>query len=216
MNSAPILYSFRRCPYAMRARMAVLVSGVVVHLREVVLRDKPAELLAVSAKATVPVLVLPNGQVIDESIDIMHWALAQNDPFGWLKDDDNRLILTNDGPFKSALDRYKYPHRYASVDHSLERQKGLDWLLTLNKILSKQQWLTRDTCALSDIAIFPFVRQFAATDRAWFEAQNLDHVRIWLDRLTGAELFETAMTRFAAWKNGDPPTLFHQDQFLSH
>jgi glutathione S-transferase len=112
MSELAVLYCFRRCPYAMRARMAIAVSGVEVEHREIMLRDKPAEMLAASPKGTVPVLVLPDGAVIDESLDIMRWALSQNDPDGWLGRIDDGLIAENDGPFKAALDRYKYPHRY--------------------------------------------------------------------------------------------------------
>ncbi len=119
MSALPILYSFRRCPYAMRARMALWVAGIVVELREVKLAAKPAELIAASPKATVPVLVLEDGRVIDESLEIMRWALAQNDPESWLAGDEPELIAANDGPFKHHLDRAKYPTRYAAdgIDH---------------------------------------------------------------------------------------------------
>ena len=115
MAALPVLYSFRRCPYAMRARMAVAVSGAEVELREVVLRDKPPEMLEASPKGTVPVLLLPDGNVLEESLDIMRWALGRNDPENWLAHVDADLIAANDGPFKQALDRYKYPHRYDSA-----------------------------------------------------------------------------------------------------
>ncbi len=117
-GEVPILYSFRRCPYAMRARMAIAASGQTCALREVVLRNKPPEMIAVSPKGTVPVLVLPDERVIEESLEIMHWALGRNDPQGWLaplnddRDALDAMIAENDGPFKDALDRYKYPTRY--------------------------------------------------------------------------------------------------------
>ena len=125
MTTLPILYSFRRCPYAMRARMAVAVSGVHVELREVVLRDKPPEMLEASPKGTVPVLVLPDGGVLEQSLDIMRWALAHSDPKDWLTHDDQNLVLATDGPFKEALDRYKYPHRYDLTDGSAHRDAAL-------------------------------------------------------------------------------------------
>jgi glutathione S-transferase len=216
VTDLPILYSFRRCPYAMRARLAVLISGTAVELREVKLRDKPTQLLDVSPKATVPVLVLPSGRVIDESLDIMHWALAQNDPFNWLSGEDNILITSNDGPFKMALDRYKYPHRFGLTESISDRTKGLEWLTRLDDRLLKNTWLVGEVCTVSDIAIFPFVRQFVATDREWFATQTLVHLDDWLNRLTESDLFCAAMTRYAPWKLGDAPILFHQDQFLGH
>jgi glutathione S-transferase len=216
VTDLPILYSFRRCPYAMRARMAVLISGIAVELREVKLRDKPSQLLEISSKATVPVLVLPTGRVIDESMDIMHWALAQNDPFDWLSGEDKTLIKINDGPFKMALDRYKYPQRFALQDSISDRTKGLEWLAQLDKQLFKSPWLVGQACSLSDIALFPFVRQFAATDEEWFATQTLVNLKDWLNRLTGSDLFNAVMTRYEPWKLGDAPILFHQDQFLCH
>jgi glutathione S-transferase len=216
MTDLPILYSFRRCPYAMRARMAVLISGTAMELREVKLSDKPSQLLDVSPKATVPVLVLPTGRVIDESLDIMHWALAQNDPFAWLSGKDQTLIESNDGPFKMALDRYKYPHRFGLTEPVSDRAKGLAWLTQLNEMLMKRPWLVGEVCTVPDIAIFPFVRQFAATDREWFAQQSLVNLKDWLNRLTESDLFHAAMTRYAPWKAGDAPTLFHQDQFFRH
>lgn len=202
MNDRPILYSFRRCPYAMRARMAVAVSGIGVELREVVLRDKPPELLAASAKGTVPVLVLPDGHVIDESLDVMRWALKQNDPDDWLAGEDTALIATNDGPFKHALDRYKYPHRYALDDNTPFRNAGLAWLIELEQRLGNTPYLTGEQLRMTDIALMPFVRQFAATDRAWFEAQAIPQVQLWLTRLINQPLFEAIMRRYPQWHEG--------------
>ena len=201
-----VLYSFRRCPYAMRARMAVLVSGVAVELREVVLRDKPAAMLAASPKGTVPVLVLPDGRVIDESFAIMSWALEQSDPEDWLAGYDAVLIAVNDGPFKHHLDRYKYPERHGSepLEH---RSAGMVFLSDLERRLTRHGNLCRETSALTDIAIFPFVRQFAAVDRAWFDAQPLPRLREWLARHTGSALFEAAMVRLKPWALNDPPQM---------
>jgi glutathione S-transferase len=208
MADLPILYSFRRCPYAMRARMAIAVSGVKVELREIVLRDKPPEMLLASPKATVPVLVLPNGDVIDESLDVMHWALAQNDPERLLSRVDTDLIATNDGPFKAALDRYKYPHRYELPDGIEHRQKGVAFLTELEARLSQNAYLSGDTAGFTDIAIFPFIRQFAATDQAWFGAQPFNALQNWLIKLIDSQLFERIMIRYPRWHANDPVIVF--------
>lgn len=192
----------------MRARMAIAASGVTVELREVVLRDKPAEMLAASPKATVPVLVLPDGDVIDESLDVMRWALAQNDPENWLAHVDNALIATNDGPFKHALDRYKYPHRYALPDGVEYRDEALDHLARLNGILIDRSFLGGERRGFTDIALVPFVRQFAATDPDWFDAQPLPALQNWRAGLLQSELFVHIMTRYPQWKSGGVPTLF--------
>jgi glutathione S-transferase len=207
MTNPPILYSFRRCPYAMRARMALLVSGQAVEIREVVLRNKPAELIAASPKATVPVLVLGNGDVIDQSLDIMRWALRRNDPEGWLDGDDQVLIADNDGPFKHHLDRYKYPERHGS-DLLVHREAALLILSGLEERLNGRTNLYRDSRTLTDMAIFPFVRQFAATDRDWFDAQALPRLREWLTRHENSPLFETAMVRLEPWQVGNAPVCF--------
>ena len=193
----PVLYTFRRCPYAMRARMAIAVSGVEIELREVLLRDKPAEMLAVSPKGTVPVLVLPGGEVIDESLDIMRWALERNDPEGWLAHVDAELIAANDGPFKTALDRYKYPHLYGLANGLEYRSEGARYLSALDTRLQIDAYLCGATVGFTDIAIFPFVRQFAATDRAWFDAQDWLALGDWLTGLVGSELFELVMRKGA-------------------
>ncbi|MEG3143195.1 glutathione S-transferase [Sphingomonas sp. RT2P30] len=205
-DTVPILYSFRRCPYAMRARMALLAAGVTVELREIVLRSKPAAMLAASPKATVPVLVLADGSVIDESLAIMRWALARNDPEGWRAGDDAALIAGFDGAFKQHLDRYKYPERHAA-EPVAHRDAGLALLETLEGRLAVHANLSRDTPALSDIAIMPFVRQFAAVDRVWFDAQPVPHVRAWLARHVASPLFDRAMLRVAAWHPGDAPVM---------
>ncbi len=207
MSTPPILYSFRRCPYAMRARMAVVVSGIQVELREVVLRDKPPELVEASPKATVPVLALPDSIVIDESLNIMRWALGQNDPQDWLAGDDADLIAQNDGPFKAALDRYKYPHRFELENGIAQRDTGLVFLNQLNAILQTSSFLKNDSPTLADIAIFPFVRQFAATDRAWFDAQPLTGLQRWLSDLIASDLFAHIMHRYPRWRTGDAPTI---------
>ncbi|MBD2841388.1 glutathione S-transferase [Erythrobacter rubeus] len=211
MSDLPILYSFRRCPYAMRARMALWIASITVELREVKLADKPPELAETSPKATVPVLALPDGEVVDESIAVMRWALAKSDPEGWLSGDDKKLIERNDGPFKHHLDRYKYPNRYedepdhGQIDH---RGEGLAILQDLDARLTDQPQLCGETRTLADIALFPFIRQFANTDRAWFDAQDIPHLQNWLEGHLSSDLFQAVMPKFTPWKAGDDPIAF--------
>ncbi len=205
--SLPVLYSFRRCPYAMRARLALLASGTSCELREVKLSAKPAALRDVSPKATVPVLVLPDGEVIEESIDIMRWSLGRSDPRGWLQRDDAGLIAVNDGAFKHALDRYKYPDRHDG-DALKHRAAGLEFLLELDRRMSLQGQLCGAQPGLADMAILPFARQFAAVDHDWFEAQPLPHVQGWLADHLASELFAAIMIRTRPWQEGDAPVLF--------
>ena len=206
MALSPILYSFRRCPYAMRARLALLASGIAFEIREVKLSAKPAEMLLASPKATVPVLLLPDGRVVDESLDAMRWALKANDPLGWLSSDDPELIARNDGPFKHNLDRYKYPQRHGSnlAEH---RQKGLRHLADLDARLAIQANLVTQKPGLIDAALFPFVRQFAAVDPEWFNAEPLPHLQAWLARHLNSPLFKQAMTKFLPWQSGDEPII---------
>jgi glutathione S-transferase len=209
-TTLPILYSFRRCPYAIRARLALAVSGVDYELREVSLKSKPAEMLTLSPKGTVPVLVLPTGQIIDESLDIMRWALAQNDPDGWLNvgslDDMLTLIAGNDGKFKHALDRYKYPNRYPLESGGdvkafavSQRLEAASWLQTLEPRLSTG-WLFGNQPSLADMATLPFVRQFAHTDAAWFAAQPWPQLQAWLARFEASRLFESVMVKHEPWQ----------------
>lgn len=203
----PVLYSFRRCPYAMRARLALLASGTVCTLREVKLSAKPQELLDASPKGTVPVLVLPDGQVIDESLDIMRWALTQADPDHWLDGEDTALIAANDGPFKHHLDRYKYPHRY-DVDPLPHRAAGVAHLEMLEVRLSAHPFLCGAYWTMTDAALAPFVRQFAETDRAWFDALPLPAVQRWLAAFLASPMFAAIMVRWPVWKAGDAEVLF--------
>jgi glutathione S-transferase len=203
----PVLYSFRRCPYAMRARLALAVSGTRCELREVRLREKPASLLKASPKGTVPVLVLPDGSVIDESIDIMRRALELHDPEEWLARADADLISTCDGTFKRSLDKYKYAER-AGNDALAHREKGVEFLKRLDRRLAVQTQLSGATRGFSDAAILPFVRQFVAVDREWFEAQPLAHLRNWLDEHLASELFGAIMLRVEPWAPDDPPVWF--------
>jgi glutathione S-transferase len=210
----PILYSFRRCPYAMRARMALLASGTVCELREIALRAKPQELFAASPKGTVPVLVLPDGTVIEESLDIMLWALERNDPQHWLApkhgslDDMLQLIAQCDGDFKLHLDRYKYPNRYNNVDPLEHRAAGADYLLALESHLAIQPYLFGSRPALADIATFPFIRQFAQTDQAWFDAQPWPQLLRWLSTLLDSALFSSVMHKFDPWEPASTGPVF--------
>jgi len=206
----PVLYSFRRCPYAMRARLALHISGLQIELREVSLKSKPPEMLAISAKGTVPVLALPGGQVIDESLDIMLWALSQNDPEAWLNhgplNDMLALIAGNDGKFKHALDRYKYPNRYPQESNGeqkafamAQRCEAARWLESLESHL-KQGWLFGQQASLADMATLPFVRQFAHTDTAWFAAQPWPQLQAWLAGFEASALFESVMGKHAPYQ----------------
>jgi glutathione S-transferase len=197
----PVLWSFRRCPYAMRARLALAASETQVEHREVLLRDKPADMLAASPKGTVPVLVLPDGQVVEESLDIMRWALGRNDPRGWLSPGDAmfELVGRNDGPFKQALDRYKYPDRYQGEDAPDNRARGLEILMGLEARLTGSPFLFGETMSLADAAIFPFVRQFAHTDRMWFAAQPLPRLQAWLAGHLESPIFLGIMKKYPVW-----------------
>jgi glutathione S-transferase len=202
----PILYSFRRCPYAMRARLAIAAAETPVQLREVVLRDKPEAFLAASPTATVPCLVTETGP-IDESLDIMKWALAQNDPEGWLDmpDAGHNWIARADGPFKDALDRTKYATRYPNEDPEEQRIKAAEFLQDLNAQLN--HWIF-DRPTLADYATLPFVRQFAFIDKTWFDAQEWPALHHWLDRFLTSLRFESIMTKYPQWQPGDAPTSF--------
>jgi len=203
---APVLYSFRRCPYAIRARLALAAAGVQVSLREVVLRDKPEAFLAASPSATVPCLVTPEG-VIDESLDIMLWALRQRDPEGWLEMPAEGFdwIARCDGPFKRALDRTKYASRYPEEDPEAQRALAGAFLSELDARI--ETWLFGRP-SLADFALLPFVRQFAFIDRARFEAEDWPALQGWLARFLESERFLGVMGKYPPWQAGDPPTLF--------
>jgi len=199
-----ILYSYRRCPYAMRARMALRCAEIVVEVREISLRDKPPEMLAISPKGTVPVLHCADGRVIDQSLDIMRWALAQNDPLHWSRwtvgseeyAHQESLIACNDTTFKHWLDRYKYAERYPEFASAYYREQALTCQLDLlEKCLSQQAFLGGETAALSDVALFPFVRQFAAVDAAWFETSPYPATRQWLRGWVESDLFKRIMAK---------------------
>ncbi|MBR9843791.1 MAG: glutathione S-transferase [Rhodobacteraceae bacterium] len=205
----PILYSFRRCPYAMRARLGLTSAGIAVELREVVLRDKPAAFLNTSPSGTVPCLKTDD-TILDESLDIMLWALAQNDPESLLDmpDEGHALIAATDGPFKTALDRYKYHTRYTDADRDTERAKASTHLDTLNTLLAGQDWFFGAAPRLADLAILPFIRQFAMTDKAWFDAQDWPHLQRWLETFLASPRFAAIMAKYPQWHEGDAPIFF--------
>jgi glutathione S-transferase len=197
----------------MRARLALRVSGVAVALREVVLRNKPATLIAASPKATVPVLQLPGGVVLEQSLDIMRWALGAHDPQGWLRaeeqDEVQSLVDLNDGPFKQALDRYKYAPRHPERPAQAWRDEAVAGALApWNARLAERRFLLRDTPSLADMALLPFVHQFASVDAAWFDSAALPHLRAWLQRGTTSDLFVSVMHPYAAWQPGDAEVIF--------
>lgn len=195
----------------MRGRMGLWIAGITVELREVKLANKPPELIEASPKATVPVLVLDSGEVIDESIAVARWALSQNDPEGWLEGDDAELIAEADGPFKHHLDRYKYPNRYedeegfGQVDHQAE---GLKILQKWDTRLARHGQMCGPRRTLADIALFPFIRQFANHNRDWFDAQDLPHLHPWLEAHLASDIFKSIMPKFTPWKAGDAVTEF--------
>jgi len=195
------LYSFRRCPYAMRARMALRYSGVAVDIVEVSLRAKPAEMLALSSKGTVPVLSA-DGEVIDESLSIMRWALAQNDPQDWLLKDDpagqaqiDALIEENDQEFKVHLNRYKYAERYPEQPMEVYRAEGEVFLRKLDGLLAGRDYLLAGHPSLADVALMPFVRQFAHVDREWFAQTPYGRLQVWLQQFLESELFTGVMQK---------------------
>ncbi|MCT8158743.1 glutathione S-transferase [Pseudoruegeria sp. SHC-113] len=209
MTNLPILYSFRRCPYAMRARLALQSAQLKVELREILLRDKAPAFLAASPKGTVPVLVT-KGEVIEESLDIMLYALRQNDPEGWLHRENEALALIAecDGPFKQALDRYKYASRIPDSDPEAERQKAALFLRKLDDMLRHSPWLLADRPTLADMATLTFLRQFAMVDRLWFDAQPWPHLHRWLDSFLASDRLAAIMRKYSTWQADDPLTIF--------
>lgn len=204
--SAPILYSFRRCPYAMRARLAIASAGLRPEHREIVLRDKAPEFLAASPKGTVPVLVVGD-LVIEESLDVMRWALAQNDPENLLAlpAEADELIEHCDGSFKTALDRTKYVSRYVTdPDPDAERARAQPFVDLLGARLDKGPYLCGSDITLADLAIFPFIRQFAHIDRARFDMDASESLRKWLDQFLASDRFASIMYKYRKWHAGDP------------
>jgi glutathione S-transferase len=194
--------------------MGIAIAGIRCELREVVLRDKPAEMIAISPKATVPVLQLSDGTVIDESLDIMQWALARNDPERWLDpesssyDEALALIEKTETQFKPHLDRYKYTDRYSGTSAAEHRILASDFVTLLEKQLAVMPYLFGNRASIADMAIFPFVRQFANTDSDWFEASPFQHTHAWLAKLTATTLFGITMKKYPQWKSGSEAVFF--------
>jgi glutathione S-transferase len=216
----PVLYTFRRCPYAMRARLAIVAAGLKVEVRELVLRAKPAHMLEISPKGTVPVLWLQDGTVIDESLDVMRWAVRQNFPADWLilnaeqQQQCDEWIALLDGEFKRNLDRYKYPHRYHTDSYTcdpLEHRAACEHILAQwNAVLNQNgPWLFGAKPSLADYAILPFVRQFRIADEAWFDAvPGYDELKLWLSSFLASPVLEHAMLKYAPWQPSDMPLTF--------
>ncbi len=220
-NQLPIIYSFRRCPYAIRARMAITYAAIPVELREILLRDKPEAMLAVSPKGTVPVLITLDSNVIDESLDVMHWAVRHNDPDGWLDFDEEEkpkmraLIETNDGEFKYYLDRYKYSVRYP--EHPIEnyRENAERFLIDLNSRLQQSDFLFGSCISFADIAIFPFIRQCSKVDLPWFQQTRYSALQAWLAGFEQSELFLSVMKKYKPWVEGKSGILFGVNNAIS-
>ena len=210
--SLPCLYSFRRCPYAMRARLGLLFAELSVELREITLKNKPEQMLAISPKGTVPVLQLSDGSVIEESAEIMMWALEQKDPQGLLYErvlsQGKSLIAQNDNEFKQWLDRYKYADRHPEMTQTEYRQKGEVFLQDLEALLIKNTYLLGNSVTVADIGIMPFVRQFAHVDRDVFYSLPYPKLQLWLQHWLAHPLFIQAMTKFQPWQESDEIVVF--------
>lgn len=198
----PILYSFRRCPYAIRARLAIAVSEQAVELREIVLKHKPQELLAISPNKTIPVLQLADNQVFDESLEIMVWALQKHDPQHWITPQLKDMLLLideNDFQFKPWLDKYKYADRHLEHKQSYYRDQAEDFLMLLEDRLTVHDYLFANHITLADMAIMPFIRQFALVDKTWFEQSDYNYLKNWLAELINSELFKQCMHKYPTW-----------------
>ena len=198
----PILYSYRRCPYAMRARMALKYASIELEHREIALREKPKSMLLASPKGTVPVLCL-DGQVIDQSLDIMHWALQKSDPDGWKNVDEkiaNKWIESNDGLFKTLLDQYKYPNRYPELNPEEVLNTAIEFMLKpMESNLQQTKYLIGNQISWVDVAIFPFIRQFAGVNPQKFEDLALPATRKWLSQHIESQLFNAVMEKHPTW-----------------
>ena len=215
----PVLYSFRRCPYAIRARYVLDLLGVPVHLREVVLKSKPSALLSLGGLSSVPQLIDVDGARYSESLDIIFWALSKADnrisfddlwPFKINKQNKVKAwIRYNDRFFKHWLDRYKYADRYPEFSEGYYRRKGEVFLQRLDKRLETSDFIFGKSVGLADIAVFPFVRQFAAVDQAWFDLSEYDNVKVWLAEFLNSERFKSVvMVKNPAWEAGQEEILF--------
>lgn len=218
MDKYPVLYFFRRCPYAMHARMAIYQSGIKCKLREVILKDKPESMLLLSDKGTVPVLLTTNDEVIEQSNEIMFWALNKNDPAHWLDEDESQsqfLVDYNANEFKYYLDRYKYSVGYSEYSQEYYRENAESFLMLIEKQLSKNKGLALpgDKITFSDIVIFPFVRQFAKVDMDWFLASPYELLINWYKKIEQSDLFKNCMNKYEQWLPEHEPIYFSASTF---
>lgn len=207
----PILFSFRRCPYAMRARIAIKLCSLECEIREINLKLKNKEFLELSPKGTVPVLVLPDNKIIEESMDIIHWAISNNDPYNLklknleIYNKDMDLISIFDNEFKYHLDRYKYNSRYKGINKEEHKYKARDLLVNLNNSLKEKQWLNGENISISDISILPFIRQYRIADIKWFDEKlELPNINRWLDKFLNSKIFNNVMKKYKIWETTDP------------
>ena len=207
----PILFSFRRCPYAMRARIAIKLCSLECEIREINLKLKNKEFLELSPKGTVPVLVLPDDKIIEESMDIIHWAISNNDPYNLklknleIYNKDMDLISIFDNEFKYHLDRYKYNSRYKGINKEEHKYKARDLLVNLNNSLKEKQWLNGENISISDISILPFIRQYRIADIKWFDEKlELPNINRWLDKFLNSKIFNNVMKKYKIWETTDP------------
>lgn len=215
MQSLPTLYSLRQCPYAMRARMGLLLAKQAVILREVIMKDKPKEMLAVSAKATVPVLILSNATVIDQSQDIMLWALNKKDPANLLYSDQAnmltemlKLIHHNDHVFVDSLKKYKAASRYHDIEKNTHRRRCEEYISLLEQRLNQHEFIMGDKPSLVDYAILPFIRQFSRVERQWYLQAPYPLLQRWLAAQYQQPIFTKAMAKYQPWSKSDAPVLF--------
>ena len=215
INKYPTLYSFRRCPYAMRARLALRLCKIECIIREISLKAKNSEFLQVSPKGTVPVLVLPNGKVLEESLDIINWSLEQNDPNNLKVNDEvtkkinDKYIQLFDKDFKFHLDRYKYSSRYNISNSEIHRNKARNILTEINTMLEGKDYIGGQCMSLLDISILPFVRQYRIADINWFDNHlGLPNINNWVNIFLNTEILASIMTKYKVWEKEDPPILF--------
>ncbi len=211
----PILYSLRRCPYAIRGRMGIALSKQQVLLREIITKDKPSELLASSAKGTVPVLVLPDGQIIEQSLDVMNWALQQNDPQDLLRSSNptlnqqvHQLIKVNDDEFIGHLEKYRASVRYRNIDKEQRRQDCEGFISKLEALLTDQAYFFGETPSLADFAVMPFVSQFVRVEKKWFVQSEYQNVGRWLRTHLDSKLYTQVMKQYPLWNETKQDCLF--------
>ena len=215
MMKNPILYSFRRCPYAMRARMAIYLNSISCELREVKLSNKPQEMLDISPKGTVPVLQLTDGKILEESLDIIFWAYKKNinsqiyNDYLINKKNIDELINIFDNSFKYNLDRYKYPNRFEGVDNLYHRGKCLDILKLVSQTLLNKNYIFSESLGIGDICIFPFIRQFRIANMEWFDEQiEIKNIITWFNKINSSDLFNKIMLKYDPWVDSDKPVIF--------